>query len=779
MATVLPQRLAAILAADIAEYTRLMELDEAGTVTAWRRAREQVIDPTIDQHHGRIVKLTGDGFLAEFSTVESAMRAALTMQQQLAALFADMPADRRVAFRMGVNLGDIWIDSQDVYGAGVNVAARLEGLAIAGGLCISDAVHEAVKHKVVASYEEMGFRRVKNVAEPVRVWRVRPAAQPYRTARRRKSQWLVGLAVSAAVLLAVGAWVLTFGPVTREQRPAPSAVASSGGSEDGGAAPDARAGGAAADSSDALVEPDSIAVLPFFNIDGSEDMRIFGDGLAEDVINRLAAIPPLRVSARGDAFALGANVASQVVRGRLRVAYYIEGSVRNTGETLRVVAQLIDSANGFHIVSRTFEKTIGEFSQIQDEITKLIVANLRVALPSLANAPVYAAVETMNFDAYLAYRRGMDILHRPITPQGVEQALAAFRASLAVDPDYAAAFAGICLTYTSAYDVTRDTSYIDRAERSCGSALERDANLIVVHDALGELYLRTGRYAEAEHSFERALATNPNDVPALTGLADSYQSQRRLANAEERYRQAIGLQPGNWRTFNSLGNFLYTNGRYAEAAEAYREVVAVSPGNATGWANLASSLMLAGDFASAARAFERAMAVEPSPRTLMNLGMMHYYLGEYAQAEASMRKAIELAPQDYLAWSNLGDVLASAGSAAGAEKAFVEAERLARQQLSVNSKDPGRLIDLAWITAMLGHLDEANALIATALELAPTDPYVHYYDALVHARMGEPDAALDRLEKAVEMGYSRAMIRAEPHLADLRSRERFVQLVRD
>jgi adenylate cyclase len=757
----LPQRLAAIVAADIAGYTRLMELDEPGTVAAWRRARAEVIDPTIAQHRGRIVKLTGDGFLAEFSTVESAVRAALDMQQLLATMFAGDPSNRRVAFRMGVNVDDIWVDSEDVYGAGVNVAARLEGLAIPGGVCITDAVHEAIKHKIVASYVDIGMRRVKNVAEPVRVWRIGVAARGRSTTARRRSPRRVGLAVSGAAIVAAAAALVFFrNPLGTSSSPG------SGGVEQ-------------ATDAAAAVEPNSIAVLPFLNIDGSENMRIFGDGLAEDVIDRLTAIPALRISSRGDSFAFGPNTASRLIRDRLRVAYYLEGSVRQTGDTLRVVAQLIDSASGFHLVSRTFDKTVGEFSEIQDEITKLIVANLRVALPSSADAPVPTAVETASFDAYLAYRRGMDIINRPTTREGIERALAAFNASLQVDPDYAAAFAGICLAYATGYDVTRETAYIDKAERSCGAALARNANLIVVHDALGELYLRTGRYAEAEQSFLRALETNKNDVPALTGIGDAYRSQQRLAEAERRYREAVGLQPGNWRTYNSLGNFLYANGRYAEAAKAYREVVAVESQNATGWGNLASASMLAGDFAGAARAFERAMQLQPSPRTQMNLGMMYYYLGEVALAESALRGAIQMAPQDYLAWSNLGDVLASAGDEAGAKQAFTEAERLARAQLALNSRDTGMIIDLAWITAMLGRLDESRQLIASALELAPGDPYVHFYDALIELRAGQPDAALDRLETAVEKGYSRAMLRAEPHLAELRNRERFANLVRD
>jgi adenylate cyclase len=169
----LPQRLAAILAADLAHYTYLMELDEVGIVEAWRRARAEVIDPTVARHHGRIVKLTGDGFLAEFATVESAVKAALSMQDAFATMFADGPPGRRVAFRMGVNVGDVWVDSDDIYGAGVNIAARLQALAEPGSICISGAVRDAVKHKIAARFVDMGLQHVKNVAEPVHAWRVR------------------------------------------------------------------------------------------------------------------------------------------------------------------------------------------------------------------------------------------------------------------------------------------------------------------------------------------------------------------------------------------------------------------------------------------------------------------------------------------------------------------------------------------------------------------------------------------------------------------------------
>jgi adenylate cyclase len=664
------------------------------------------------------------------------------MQDELAAAFATQPAERRVAFRMGVDIGDIWVDDDDVYGTGVNIAARLEGLATPGALCISDAVHAAVNNKIHARYEDLGPQRVKNVAAPVHVWRVSGMTQPPPARSRRAA--LARPAIAFAALLAMAAGVVYFGGP-----PATTVLA---------------------------VEPNTIAVLQLLNIDGSEEMRVFADGLAEDIINRLTATPPLRVSSRGDSFSLGPNAAPQDVRNRLRVAYFIEGSVRRSADTLRVVIQLIDSATNAHIQSRQFDRPIGEFLQIQDDVSKLVVANLRVALPSLAEEPVYVSAKTASYDAYVAYRRGMDILGRRLTRAAVTEALRAFEESLAVDPDYAAAFAGICLANIAGYDTTQEAAYMDSAERSCSSALDRNANLIVVHDALGQLYLRTGRTGDAVRAFERALSINRNDVPALTGLGDAYLNQQRVAEAEQRYREAIGLQPGNWRTYNSLGKFLYDSGRYEEAVAVYREVVALDAANSTGWGNLASSAMLSGDFAAAASAFERALEVEPSARTHMNLGMLHYYLGDSAEAQKALQAAIRMSPEDHLAWTNLGDVLTLAGDADGANRAFLEAERLARERLARNQRDPGTLIDLAWVTAMLGRFADAQRLIAQALALAPNDPYVHYYDALVRARMGDTDNALDRLETAVEMGYSRVLIRAEPHLAALRGSERFAAI---
>lgn len=526
------------------------------------------------------------------------------------------------------------------------------------------------------------------------------------------------------------------------------------------------------------IDPNSIAVLPFLNIGDDEDGRIISMGLADDLINRLAKVPDLRVSARGDSFSLPSNSASGDVRRRLRVAYYLEGSVRVLDDTLRVVVQLIDSQTGFHVVSRSFDRELDDFFAVQDEITRLTVANLRVALPAATRADSVLSADNMNLDAYMLYRVGMDALYKPVSQATIDEALDAFGRSLNLDADYAAAHAGICLAYVSSYRVLNDAAHIEEAERSCSVALGLNANLDVVHAALGELYSETGQYDAAEAAFGRALAINENSVSSLLGLGHIYSRQQRLAEAESKFNQAIGLQPGNWDVYSSLGGFLFNSGRYEEAARQYREVVSLDPANMNAWNNLGASLTVAGQFADAVVAYERSLEILPVRQAYSNLGMLQYYLGEIDAAADLLEQALELAPNDYVAWSNLGDVLSFSATPERATRAFARAEELAEDQLRVNVRHAETIVDLAWIKAMLNKFEEAERLAESALAAAPGNPHVHYINGLIQTRNGNRTDALDALDTAIEMGFSRALIAAEPHLGSLRSERRFQELVR-
>jgi tetratricopeptide (TPR) repeat protein/DNA-binding winged helix-turn-helix (wHTH) protein len=522
----------------------------------------------------------------------------------------------------------------------------------------------------------------------------------------------------------------------------------------------------------------SIAVLPFFNLDGSSETQIFSQGLVDDVITRLSHVPGLLVSSRGDAFTLEPNSASQKVRERLRVALYVEGSVQIKGDRMRIIVQLIDSETGFHVLSRSFDRLREDFFDIRDEITELTVANVRVALPPDTQAASNISADDPSLDVYVLYRRGIDTSRQPKSIKSLESALAWFDNALEIDPDYAAAHAGKCSVYVDGYPVSDNPEYIDNAEAACARALELNSNLDIVHTALGELYRETGRYDEAEAAYLEALNINPNSVASLTGLGAIYMLQKRTDEAEARFRDAIGRHPGDWSAYNSLGFFLYRSGRYAEAAVQYEIVVALDDTNMIGFTNLGTAYMLAGDFLAAAPAFKKAIEIKPRQSTYSNLGLMYFYLGQLGESINAHSRAVQLAPNDHLAWSNLGDALWISGQLDDAKEAFRTAEQLATSALQVNPNDPGYLMDLAWITTMLDKNQEAGKLIERARSQAPDDPYIHYIEGLMLLHTGNTEAALSSFGIAADKGYSLQMLAADPQLTAIRDNPKFDSITR-
>lgn len=525
------------------------------------------------------------------------------------------------------------------------------------------------------------------------------------------------------------------------------------------------------------VQENSIAVLPFFNIDGSNETQIFAHGFAEDVINRLATIPGLAVAARGDAWTLAPNSASADVRRRLRVAYYLEGSVRIADGVIRVVVQLIDSETGFHIVSRDFERDLEAFNQVQREITDLTIANLKIALPADTQAFLNASYTATDVDAYVLYRRGREIYERPRTLETLDEVIDYYRQALELDPRYAAAHAGLCEAHVSRFEYSGEVEDIRKAETACNEAINENPRLYIVYAALGTLYRRTGQVDQAERAYDEALRINAQSVPSMVGLATIYRRQQKFEQAEELLRKAISLQPGNWRTIDSLGTFLFRLGRYNEAAAEYNKIVALDPTNSQAVGNLGSALMMAGDFEAAKDALEKALDRFPDGRFYSNLGIIYYYLGRFDDSVELQRAAVEESPSTTLLWLNLGDALHFADRTKQAEEAFRRAVDLAEAGLEIDPSAAELLTVLAWARQMLGDVDEALALIQRALSVAPKNPYSHYYLALVLTMNGDHDAAVRALNQAVELGYPVMMLTAEPYLEPLRSQREFRRLI--
>jgi tetratricopeptide (TPR) repeat protein/TolB-like protein/DNA-binding winged helix-turn-helix (wHTH) protein len=524
------------------------------------------------------------------------------------------------------------------------------------------------------------------------------------------------------------------------------------------------------------IAENSLAVLPFANVDGSRETQIFADGLVDDVINQLSRVSGLRVASRGDSTSLGPNTPSQEVRDHLRVGLFIEGSVEIGADEIRATVQLINSEDGFHLLSRRFDRPLEEFFELRDEITSLIVANVRVSLPPDLQASSTQPSGKPSLNAYVLYRQGIEASRQPTTIDTIATALGWFDAALTLDPEYAVAHAGKCDAYIKGYNETDDETYIERARSSCALALANNPNLDVVHTSLGNLYMATGRYIDAEVAYQAALEYDSADDDALLGLSIAYQRLNRPNESEAIIRRAIDMHPGNAALYNSLGVLLFEQGRFDEASRQYEYAVALRPDNMKYVSNLGSGFMLQGNFALAATYYQQAIDIEPTRMAHSNLGLMRFYTGDYDAAIEQQMIAIELQPNDHLSHANLGDMFLAAGRIREARQAYTEADELASRALRVNPNDPFVVMDLAWIKTLLEEHDEARRLIDRALQMIPDDPYVHYYNGLMLNRTGDASRAIEALRIAVQLGYPAAMLAGDPNLSNLRGDLRFREI---
>jgi adenylate cyclase len=510
------RRLAAIFAADMVGYSRLMEADEEGVIARQRRHRQELIDPKIAEYDGRIVKLMGDGMLVEFASVVDAVRCAAEVQQAMVAREADLPEDKRIRYRVGVNLGDIVIDGDDILGDGVNVAARLEGLAKPGGICISDMVHQSVAGKIDLDFEDLGEQQVKNIKRPVRAYgfqfdEMQPAT------------------VSAGE--------------TRAPSPA---------------------------YSDKL----SIAVLPLDNMSGDAEQDYFADGIAEDIITELSRFRELLVIARNSAFTYkGKAVNIQEVGRELGVRYVVEGSVRKVGNRVRITAQLIDAADGSHLWADKFDRDLDDIFAVQDEITRIIVATLPGRLEA-ANIERAKRAPTTNMTAHDYLQRGKHH-HRQGTKEDNDKAIECLQKAVEIDPSYAQAWAELACTCGQAY--VRQFRDRDEITPMLVEAIERahklDDNESECHRLLCELNLIQKNFETARYHHERALALNPNDPRIVSQRGDLLTWQGKGEEGLEWLEKTNRLDPyhPDGRAY-STGRALFTARRYADAMAAFKRI---------------------------------------------------------------------------------------------------------------------------------------------------------------------------------------------------------------
>ncbi len=547
----LKRKLTAIFSADVEGYSRMMSEDEDTTVRTLKAYRE-LLAAILQKHQGRVVDNPGDNLLAEFSSVVEAVRCAVAVQKELKGRNAELPESRRMEFRIGVNLGDVIEDEKRLYGDGVNIAARIEGLAGRGGICISGSAYEQIKNKLNLGYEYLGKRNVKNISDPVKVFRVlmEPEAigQVFgeKNARWLRNRWAAFAAIIFVILTAAATIWNFYGrspPYSKETT-------------------------STAKTPEIPIEKSSIAVLPFQNLSGDQEQEYFSDGITNDIITDLSKFRLLLVIASNSVFIYkGKPVKVQEVSRELGVRYVLEGSVQRAGDKVRINAQLIDATNGHHLWAERYERELKDLFAVQDEIVQTIVATLAVKLDAEERARAMRK-DTDNLEAYDYVLRGLEYLSR-VTPSDNKQAQQMFEKAIELDTRYAAAYVGLGQTHLSffRYGWTEFASQeLQQAHDLAQYALELDEANASAHALLGTVYRYRLQYELAIKEFERAIELNPNDAASLADIGTVFDYLGRQDEAIHALETALRFNPKMFpRHYMHLGLAYYLKGRYDDS----------------------------------------------------------------------------------------------------------------------------------------------------------------------------------------------------------------------
>jgi adenylate cyclase len=792
------RKLAAILSTDVQGYSRLMGADEVATIhtlTAYRTLMASLIQ----QHRGRVVDAPGDNLLAEFPSVVEAVQCAVAIQRDLRVRNAALPLHRRMEFRIGINLGDVITDGERIYGDGVNIAARLEGLAEAGGLCISGTVYDQIKTKLALGYEDLGPQAVKNIAEPVRVYRVQlepgvaiPAVReqdekavgeagrplpPQGGAARRvwAGSWRKGALALVGLLLLLGGGVAVWQRAVRPSAPA-------------------RVVPAAQAPTLAVPETPSIVVLPFVNLSSDPEQEYFSDGLTEDLTSRLSKLAGLVVISRNSAFTYkGKAVKVQEVSKELGVRYVVEGSVRKAGDQVRITAQLIDATTDRHLWAERYDRPLTDIFALQDAIVQQLVTALRLQL-TLQEQGVVVHKTTENLEAYESVLRGLEYFYRS-TREGNAQARQLFAHAITLDPAYAEAYARLGWTYhlEQAIPWSPGPQTLERAFELAHTALALDDSLPWTHILLGWLYIDTQQYEQALAAAARASALDPNNVDSYLMQANVLLGMGRPEEALHAMGQAIRLNPHYpvWYA-HTLGWAYILTGRYAEAITAQKTALLRNPNHVSSYVRLAGSYLWqwadqqsldAQTLAQALAAAQQAVALDDSwfigHRVL---GAVYLWHKQYEQAIAEAERDIALAPNNDAPYGKacgaalLAETLVRAGRP---EEGLRMVEQVLRCKTPFQADYP-TLLTVGVIYALAGRPEEAIAPLQRFLTHYPNMLGPHLTLAAVYSALGrEAEARAEAAEVlrlnphfSLEVYRQRQPIkdpaRLERHLAALR-----------
>ncbi len=521
----------------------------------------------------------------------------------------------------------------------------------------------------------------------------------------------------------------------------------------------------------------SIAVMPFVNMSQIEDRDYVGDGLAEEILNLLAKLNELDVTARTSSFYFkDKTIDIRKIGQQLDVGHVLEGSVRFDGDQVRVTAQLIDVSNGYHLWSETYDREMGSILALQDEIAAEVAAKLQVLLSPESRELLSRSTEVdpASVDYYL---QGRASLRKPPDASSLQLAREFFDKATVIDPGFAEAYAGLCTSLLGLYSADLDIVKFHEAEVACQKALVLDRRAAAVYTALGNLYRVSGQYEQAISEFNTAITLSNKPADAYLGLGETYRNTNQHELAEQAYQKAIELHPNYWRAYMSMGNYLFETGKVEEAIPYYQRITELMPQSETALNNLGSALFIAGNFSRASDYWQQSLDLAPSSVAYANVGTSLYLQGRYREAADLYHKAVEFAPDKSELWGNLGDAYKQLPDDAGlAQAMYTNAIALAEKRLQINPSDADALSLTAHYQAMAGQPGKAVEYIERALALAPDDMYVNYNSATAMAGIGEWQRAFDLLEHALALGYPWAIANADGNLKALRTMPRYASL---
>jgi len=622
------RKLAAILSADVKGYSRLMGEDEKGTVRTLNAYKEAMAG-LIQHHHGRVVDAPGDNVLAEFASVVDAVECAVEIQKGLKTRNAELPENRKMEFRIGVNLGDVIEDGEKILGNGVNIAARLESLSDAGGICISGTAYDQVENKLELGYQYLGEQTVKNIAKPVRVYRARiePEAVPsaVREEKRPGRKWFSWPVLAGVVLIvvvaAVAIWQLYL-------RPARSRVEVA--SKEKMAFP--------------LPDKPSIAVLPFVNMSDDPKQEYLADGLAEQIINALSKLSNVFVIARNSSFTYkGRHVKVQQVAEEMGVRYVLEGSVRKMGDTVRITAQLVDALTGNHLMSEQYERDVKDIFALQDDVTMKVLTSLRVNLTEGESARTFAR-GTKNPEAYLKILQAYE--QRVIyNKESQTRARQLAEEAITLDPKYALAYSQLAWILSNevmigVYDNPKKVA--ERAYRLAEKAVALDDSSAWCHLALGIVSVTYKKdWDKAIAEAQRAIALEPGSAYGYAQLATYLTWAGRYEDAIPYYKKAFRLSPRPLPIWSINLAWGYTAmGQYEEAIRILKGITEKQPDQLLAHTGLAEAYVLSGREDDARKEAAEVLRIDPTFSVERGRGNSPYKdQAEVGRRKEALRKA--------------------------------------------------------------------------------------------------------------------------------------------